>query len=519
MSERPLVLPFDPAGIVLDRHRGLSQQLYQALRARVLDGRLSSGTRLPATRDLANRLALSRNSVVRAYDQLYAEGYIESRVGDGTYVTRLEKLSTQLSTGLSRRLSTDLSTFCVEGTGDPSSEERISEPLLRLKKHHLAPPKTSAPRAFRVGIPAFDLFPFDVWAKLQAGFWRNPDPAQLGYGDPAGEPVLRELIAAYLRRSRGLGCTAEQIVITSGAQQAISLCAQLLLQAGDAVAVENPGYRAAGHAFALAGAKVVGVAVDQDGMDCNRLAQVADCRLAYVTPAHQYPTGVTMSLARRLELLAWAERSNGWIIEDDYDGEYRYSGAPLSPLAALDRSGRVLYVGTFGKIAFPALRLGYLVLPPRLVPAFSQGRALAVRHSEVGSQCVMAEFMAQGHFQRHIRRMRKAALSRRNVLKAGWPVDIAGLGPMPEVAAGLHVKVDVDNFAREQELVARAEEVGVEMSPLSGYWLPDSDVPVDKRAGLVLGFAAVPEGEIAEAMMKLRKAWRALRGTSPLLQG
>jgi GntR family transcriptional regulator/MocR family aminotransferase len=320
--------------------------------------------------------------------------------------------------------------------------------------------------------------------------------------------VLRELIAAYLRRSRGLTCTAEQIVITSGAQQAISLCAQLLLQPGEGVAVENPGYRAAGHTFAVAGGRVMGVPVDDEGMDCQRLMQLADCRLAYVTPAHQYPTGVTMSLARRLALLAWAERSDGWIIEDDYDGEYRYSGAPLAPLAALDRQGRVLYIGTFGKIAFPALRLGYLVLPGRLVQAFSQGRALAMRHSEVSSQCVMAEFMAQGHFQRHIRRMRRAALSRRNVLKAGWPVDVPGLGAMPEVAAGLHVKVDVDNFAREQALVAKAEAVGVEVNPLSSYWLDDSEVPVDKRAGLVLGFAAVPEGDIANALMRLRSAWR-----------
>ena len=508
MSERRLILPFDPAGITLDRRRGLSQQLYQALRARVLDGRLSSGTRLPATRDLAAMLALSRNSVVRAYDQLYAEGYIESRVGDGTYVSRLPKLSTQVSTGLSLGLSTGLSTFSPSDTEDLSSQQHFSEPLLRLKNNHLPPPRSGAPRAFRVGIPAFDLFPFDVWAKLQAGFWRNPSPAQLGYGAPAGEPALRELIAAYLRRSRGLSCTAEQIVITSGAQQAISLCAQLLLQPGGSVAVENPGYRAAGHAFTLAGAQVSGVPLDEEGMDCGRLGQLVDCRLAYVTPAHQYPTGVTMSLARRLALLAWAERNDSWIIEDDYDGEYRYSGAPLAPLAALDRNGRVLYVGTFGKIAFPALRLGYLVLPPQLVQAFSQGKALAVRHSEVSTQCVMAEFMARGHFQRHIRRMRKAALSRRNVLKAGWPVDIPGLGAMPEVAAGLHVKVDVDNFAREQELVAKAEAVGVEVTPLSNFWLVDSEAPVDKRAGLVLGFAAVPEGEIAEALMKLRKAWR-----------
>ncbi|CAM3640576.1 putative rhizopine catabolism regulatory protein MocR [Pseudomonas reidholzensis] len=508
MSERPFVLPFDPAGIVLDPRRGLSQQLYLALRARVLDGRLSSGTRLPATRDLAAVLSLSRNSVVRAYDQLYAEGYIESRVGDGTYVTQLKKLSTQLSTGLYPRLSTGLSTFTPENTEDLSSSMRSSEPLERLKIHHLPLPRTGPPRAFRVGVPAFDLFPFDVWAKLQAGFWRNPDPAQLGYGDPAGEPLLRELIAAYLRRSRGMSCTAGQIVITSGAQEAISLCAQLLLQPGDAVAVENPGYRAAGHAFAVAGARVCGVPVDEEGLDCARLAQLADCRLAYVTPAHQYPTGVTMSLARRLELLAWAERQDGWIIEDDYDGEYRYNGAPLAPLAALDRQGRVLYVGTFGKIAFPALRLGYLVLPQRLVEPFSQGRALAVRHSEVSTQCVMAQFMAQGHFLRHIRRMRRAALSRRNVLKAGWPTEVAGLGAMPDVAAGLHVKVAVDNFAREGELVALAEAVGVEVNPLSRYWLEDSEVPVDKRAGLVLGFAAVPEAQIADALMRLRKAWR-----------
>ncbi|MDD2065237.1 PLP-dependent aminotransferase family protein [Pseudomonas capeferrum] len=508
MNKRPLILPFDPAGIVLDRRRGLSQQLYQALRARVLDGRLSSGTRLPASRDLAAILALSRNSVVRAYDQLYAEGYIESRVGDGTYVIQLEKLSTQLSTGLSLGLSTGLSTFSLENAEDLSSSERSSEALERLKSNHLPVPRSGAPRAFRVGIPAFDLFPFDVWAKLQAAFWRNPDPAQLGYGDPAGELQLRELIAAYLRRSRGLSCTAEQIVITSGAQQAISLCAQLLLQPGEGVAVENPGYRAAGHTFAVAGGKVMGVPVDEEGMDCERLVQLADCRLAYVTPAHQYPTGVTMSLARRLALLAWAERNDGWIIEDDYDGEYRYSGAPLAPLAALDRQGRVLYVGTFGKIAFPALRLGYLVLPARLVQAFSQGRALAMRHSEVGSQCVMAEFMAQGHFQRHIRRMRRAALSRRNVLKAGWPLDVPGLGGMPEVAAGLHVKVDVDNFAREQELVATAEAVGVEVNPLSSYWLEDSQVAVDNRAGLVLGFAAVPEADIANALIRLRRAWK-----------
>lgn len=508
MSELHHDLSFDPAGITLDRRLGLSQQLYQALRERMLDGRLGSGTRLPATREMARILGISRNSVVQAYEQLHAEDYIESRVGDGTYVGTSSKLSTHLSTGLYPGLSTGLSTNSAFDTGNSSSCSHADAALQLLEKHHLPPPRGGKPRAFRVGLPAFDLFPFDVWAKLQAAFWRDPSPARLSYGDPAGEPALRELIATYMRRSRGLNCTAAQIVITHGAQDAISLCSQLLVGAGDTVAVENPGYRAAGHAFALNGAQVKGIAVDAQGMDCTALERLENCRLAYVTPAHQYPTGVTMSLARRLQLLAWARRTQGWIIEDDYDGEYRYSGAPLAPLAALDQHGRVLYVGTFGKIAFPALRLGYLVLPPALVAPFSQGRALASRHSEISSQCVMAEFMARGHFQRHIRRMRKAALVRRDALLAGWPQGIPGVGAMPDITAGLHVKVAVDNLSRESALVAEAEAVGVEVTPLSQFWLDDSTCPVDKRAGLVLGFAAVPERDIAEALLKLRKAWR-----------
>jgi GntR family transcriptional regulator/MocR family aminotransferase len=346
-----------------------------------------------------------------------------------------------------------------------------------------------------------------VWAKLNAAFWRKPDLQQLCYGDPAGDARLRGMIAAYLRSSRGMQCTAEQIVITSGAQQGISLCAQLLVEPGDGVAIENPGYRAAGHAFAVAGARLHGVAVDSDGIDCNELNGIVDCRLAYVTPSHQYPTGVVMSLARRLELLAWAEKTQGWIVEDDYDGEYRYSGAPLAPLAALDRHGRVLYVGTFGKVAFPALRLGYLVLPTALVDAFSQRRAVDVRHSEVSTQAVMAEFMAAGHFQRHIRRMRRAALSRRNTLLANWPSDIPGVGSLPSVAAGLHVTVAVDTQARERELIEAAAGVDVEINGLSSYWLADSSTSVDQRAGLVLGFAAVPEAAIASALVRLRSAW------------
>ena len=503
-------LSFNPAGIELDRRQGLTRQLYEALRQRVLDGRLASGTRLPATRDLAAALSISRNSVVRAYDQLYAEGFIESRVGDGTYVAQLptaKKLSTKVSTGLSTGLSPALSTKWAKLPEDLDSEVIHSGGLARIKTHHLAQPPAGPPRAFRVGVPAFDLFPFEVWAKLNGAFWRKPDLELLCYGDPAGDARLRGLIAAYLRSSRGMQCTAEQIVITSGAQQAISLCAQLLVEPGDGVAVENPGYRAAGHAFALAGGKLHGVPVDGEGIDCQVLNSLDDCRVAYVTPSHQYPLGVVMSLARRLELLAWAERTGGWIIEDDYDGEYRYSGAPLSPLAALDRSGRVLYVGTFGKVAFPALRLGYLVLPAGLVDPFSRRRAVDMRHSEVSTQAVMAEFIAAGHFQRHIRRMRRAALSRRNALLNGWPSELPGVGSLPNIAAGLHLTVRVDSLAREHQLVEQARAVEVELNALSSYWLPDSTTPPDQRAGLVLGFAAVPEAAIRQALDRLRNAW------------
>jgi GntR family transcriptional regulator/MocR family aminotransferase len=481
-------LPVDLSGIHLDPGQGLARQLYQALRERILDGRLTGRTRLPASRDLAALLGISRNTVTRAFDQLYAEGYVEGRVGDGTYVADL-------------------------ASERPAPQPLASGPapsaaLQRLQQHHLPLPVTGAPRAFRIGVPAFDLFPFETWARLQARFWRKPSAARLGYGDPAGDAVLRELVAAYLRSSRGLNCDPAQIVITCGAQQAISLCAQLLVQPGERVAVENPGYRAVGHAFAVAGGELRGVPVDGDGLDTAALAAIEDCRLVYVTPSHQYPTGVTLSLARRLELLEWAEQRDGWIIEDDYDGEYRYSGTPLTPLAALDRQARVLYVGTFCKIAFPALRLGYLVLPPALAEAFARRRALDMRHSEIGTQAVMAEFIAAGHFQRHVRRMRQAARARLEALVHEWPEAIPGCSPLPRVEAGLHLCVRVDSLARERELLAAARAAGVEMNGLSDYWLEHSAEPVDERAGLVLGFAAVPEVQIAEAIASLRKAWK-----------
>ncbi|TWE05704.1 GntR family transcriptional regulator [Pseudomonas sp. AG1028] len=480
-------LPVDLTGLCLQPGAGLARQLYQALRERMLDGRLPGGTRLPASRQLAELLGVSRNTVSRALDQLYAEGYVQARVGDGTYVA-------------------DLAAGAPLPAAILSSEVRSSA-LQRLQNFHLPPHLPGPPRAFRVGVPAFDLFPYETWARLAARFWRRPAPALLGYGDPAGDAQLRELIAAYLRSSRGLQCDPGQIVITCGAQQAISLCTQLLLEPGDRVALEDPGYRAAAHAFSVAGARLEGIGIDSEGLDVAALERAGPCRLAYVTPSHQYPTGVTLSLPRRLALLDWAERNDAWIIEDDYDGEYRYSGTPLAPLAALDRGQRVLYVGTFSKIVFPALRLGYLVVPPRLAQAFARRRGVDMRHSDIGTQAVMAEFIAAGHFQRHIRRMRNAARSRRDALLAGWPDQLPGCSALPEVHAGLHLSVRCESLARERELIAAAANVGVEINPLSVQWLPEGRTPPDQRAGLVMGFAAVPERDIFEALHALRRAW------------
>lgn len=485
MTSKP-PLPLDPSGFHLEPRKGLARELYQALRERILDGRMASRMRLPASRELAETLGVSRNTVVRAYDQLYAEGYVDGRIGDGTYVAEL-------------------------GSGVPASmplalQARVPESIqARLQAYGPGAPREGPPRAFRLGLPALDLFPFDIWSRLQAQFWRAPLLDQLGYGDPAGDPRLREMIAAYLRNGRGLRCSPEQVVVTSGAQQAISLCTQLLLRAGDGVAIEDPCYRAAAQTFAIAGARLHGVAVDDEGLDTRQLAERRDCRLAYVTPSHQYPSGVTLSLARRLELLDWAEREQAWIIEDDYDGEYRYSGTPLAPLASLDRQGRVLYVGTFSKVLFPALRLGYLVVPPALVEPLAQLRALTMRHSEVGTQAVLAEFIARGHFQRHIRRMRRAARSRRDVLLRDWPAKEAGVA-LPPIQAGLHVCVPLPSLACERELLDKAAAVGVELSALSGYCLTDPEVAA--RAGLVLGFAGIDEQQIALALEKLRQAWR-----------
>lgn len=355
-------------------------------------------------------------------------------------------------------------------------------------------------------IPAVDAFPGQIWARLSAEVWRGGAPSLLGYGDPAGYRPLRQAIAAYLGAMRGIACTAEQVIVTSGSQQAISLAAQLLADAGDAAWVEDPAYVAGRNALSVAGLRTVPVPVDMEGLDVAAgEASAAHARLALVTPSHQYPLGAVMSLRRRFALLAWAERANAWVIEDDYDGEFRYSGRPLLPLAALDAGQeRVIYVGTFSKVLAPGLRLGYVVLPVRLVGAFTAARALADRQSPGPDQAILAEFIARGYLARHIRAMRVLYRARRDALADAVARHADGLLDMALPECGLHaLGLFSDSSVMDTEIYGRALRLGLQTPPLSAYYSPGHP-----RSGLLLGFASTPEEQIAPAVRRLVTLFR-----------
>lgn len=486
----PSPFPFELTGIRLARDKGLADQLYQILRDRILSGQLDSLVKLPTTRELADALQVSRTTVIRAYDQLYAEGYIAARVGDGTYVAPSAAAMPKTPAGAGLVKAKELSAL-----GQALAQSAV--PLTG----------GGAPRAFRLGVPPLDLFPGAVWARLHANFWRRAPHHHIGYSDPAGDARLREMIAGYLRNARGLVCDPAQIVITSGTQQAVFLCTQLLLDPGAKAAMENPGYPRAAGALRLAGAEVAGIDVDAEGLVTDQLANLPDVRLVYTTPSHQYPLGATLSLTRRLALLTWAKAAKGFVLEDDYDGEYRYNGTPLALLSSLDRSGRVLYLGTFSKIAFPGLRLGYVVAPIALAAPLAALRSQYDRHSSVAEQAVMAEFIAQGHFQRHVRRMRRASRMRRDALLTEWDRLRPGGIVLPEIEAGLHVTVRVPAQKDERELIAAAFKAGVEIDPLARFWLPKSR-PATDPGGVAMGFGGVDEAAIAAGVKALHKAWR-----------
>ena len=470
-----------------DADAPLYRQLHGAMRDAILAGRLNPGERVPSSRALGKRLGCSRNTVTEAYDLLTAEGYLEGRVGAGSYVSR---------------------TFAEDWVRDrpalPREQKNAGPPRLSRAGRALAEmgsdagPDMNTPRRDPIG-PDPAAFPFDAWARALARAWRRPDPDQAFRGDPMGYPPLREAVADYLRKVRALNCGAEQVMITSGAQHALDLVARLLLDPGDAVWIEDPSYRGARAALAATGANAIPVPVDKDGFDVARAAEIApDARAAMVTPSHQFPLGVTMGLARRMQLLEWAAIGDRWIVEDDYDSEFRYTGRPIPALQGLDRAWRVIYAGTFSKAMFPGLRLGYLVLPPGLVEAFRAARLLLDGHTATVGQLAMAEFIADGHFPAHLRRMRVLYGRRRDIMLHHLRDRLAPFLAEPPGEAGMHLLAHLHRGLDDTAIARRAARAGVNCQALSAF-----HVGPNRRQGLVMGFGAVPEDAIPGMVERL----------------
>jgi GntR family transcriptional regulator/MocR family aminotransferase len=480
------------AFVELDRESPvpLYQQLYAAFRGAILAGRLPPGTILPSTRSIADDLRVSRNTGARAFEQLLAEGYVVGRVGSGTYVAE------------------DLPEECLatRAGSEARSAPESAAPRLSVRGERLASAMqvlSAAPGAgypFRAGTPALDAFPYEVWSRLVAKRRNLPPREVLGWGDPAGYEPLRAAIADYLGAARGVRCDAEQVIVVAGSQQAIDVAARLLLDPGDAAWMEEPGYAGARASFLGAGLKVVPVPVDGEGLDvAAAIARAPRARMAYVAPSHQFPLGGTMGLARRLALLEWAERAGAWIVEDDYDSEYRYAGRPLAALQGLDRGGRVIYLGTFSKVLFPALRLAYLVVPRRLAGAFRAARLLDA--APTFEQMVLADFIAGGHFVRHIRRMRALYAARQAALVREAARSLGGRLRVEPSDAGMHLIGWLPEGADDAAVARAAAERGVEVLPLSSFYACKPG-----RPGVLLGYACVNERDLAWGIARLARA-------------
>ncbi len=454
-----------------------SVRIYRQLRDAVLDGRLRAGERLPPTRELARRLAVSRNTVAVAYDRLTADGFLTGRVGAGTYV------SAELPAPKPRNA--------------PSA--RGPQPTAVWRS--LPSPAAAVPDPvfdFRVGIPDATLFPLDTWRRLLARELR--DTAGFAhYAEPGGHPGLRAAIARHVGVSRSVRAGADDVLVTQGAQQALDLLARVLLEPGDRVAVEEPGYRMARLLFASHGAEVVGVPVDGEGLDVAALP--SRTKLVYVTPSHQFPLGTPMSLARRTALLAWAERSGAVVVEDDYDSEFRFSDRPLEPLQSLDRDGRVAYVGSFSKTLLPMLRLGFLIAPASLRDALHHARLLAGWHGDLPAQAALAGFIDEGLFARHLRRATKVYADRHERITTTLDRVFAGrLSPVPS-AAGLHLCALADDGTDLEPIAARAAAAGAAIQTLSNLC---GGFP---RQGVVLGYGSIPSASIDAGLAVLDGAW------------
>lgn len=478
--------------IRLDGKDALYLQVYRALRQAILDTDLGPGSRLPPTRLLSRDLGVSRNVVLQAYDQLYAEGYVEGKVGAGTFVASelpeelLQATRTSRQDAPREAIDRRLSAWGQRAlrSGAPTRTPPCPEPPLRWD--------------FQYGEVAPDEQCLKLWRRLLA---RQAEKLHLNYSPAEGWPELRVHLSEYVRRSRGALCSPEQVLVVNGSQQALDLAARLLIEPGDPVVIEEPHYQGARQIFLSAGANLVPAPVDDEGLDLSAV-DTEGARLAYVTPSHQFPTGAVMSLARRLELLDWAESHDAYLLEDDYDSEYRYGSRPVESVQGLDRRGRTIYIGTLSKVLFPSLRLGFIILPEDLVAPFVAGKWLLDRQTPTLEQAVLAEFIAEGHFERHLRRMRTLNAERRRVLLEALEEHLGDAIEIQGTNAGVHLLVwfrhlraaDMDELTRQ----AAAHSVGI--YSVDRYFLAPPE-----RAGIVLGYSSLSPPEIRRGVAELAK--------------
>ncbi|HEX2485474.1 MAG TPA: PLP-dependent aminotransferase family protein, partial [Myxococcota bacterium] len=508
--------------LALDREEGtLQQRLYAALRRAILDGTLRPGARLPATRVLARELGVARNTAIAAYEQLADEGYVAARTGAGTRVEsvlpdalpdpgRLSAGRTGVP-GRSRAGAASRSAPKLVPPGFALGRGAGAAPRLSAHGERIvagAPrrgvawgmPRRHLPYDFRYGEPAYGDLPLETWWRLLGRRARRASGGRLAYGEPAGAVELRAALAGYLRRARGVVAEPEQILVTRGAQQAIDLVARLLVDPKARVALEEPHYTGFSLALAAYGARLVPIPVDDEGLDVAALERERGVRGVFATPSHQFPTGGVLSLERRLRLLAFAERCDAFVLEDDYDGEYRYEGRPLPSLQSLDRAERVLYVGTASKLLFPSLRIGWLVVPEPLARAFTLAKAYTDTGSATLEQLALADLIEGGHLERHVRRSRVRNAARREALRRAVERHLAGRAVLAGTRAGLHGLLWIPGLAasREAELRREAAARGVGIYPVHPFY-----ARAPRQAGYVLGYASLEEAAIEEGVARL----------------
>jgi len=471
----------------------LYRQIYDTIRRAILSGKFYATMPLPASRLLAKQLRVSRMTVINAYDQLVAEGYLESKTGAGTFVAaHLPEEFLQAPNVESLRNKEKSSPRKINFSAYGKYLAEINNVILQ---HHGA----SSFLPFQQGVPAVDKFPFELWWKIAQRWQKKPPASILGYNHSNGLAPLREAVSAHLESVRGLRCTAEQVIITNGTQQSLDLIGRIFLEKADEVWIEDPCYFGARDIFAATGAELVPVPIDAEGFDLREARKKSSrARLVYVTPSYQYPLGITMSLARRMNLLEWARETGSFIIEDDYNSEFRYAGRPLASLQGLDRDGRVIYLGTFSKTIFPALRLGCLVVPPDLTEVFAAARALTDLHSPVIDQAILAEFIADRHFARHIRRMRGIYEERQRILVAEAKKHLKGMLEVSPAEAGMHLIGWLPEGVSDRDVSERATEANLKISPISALCLSET-----LRGGLLLGYTAFDGNQIKHGIKKL----------------